>query len=96
MLWVNPTTTIEWLMLIFIGIFGWAGHELLTRAHSYAPASVLTPFGYSFIVYLTIWSMLIFDHVPDRWTIAGAVIVIISSLIIWARERHLQKIKNSR
>jgi drug/metabolite transporter (DMT)-like permease len=78
--------------MIGIGIFAWAGHELLTRAHGFAPASTLMPFGYSFIIYLTIWSMLIFGHVPDTWTILGAAIIIVSSMIIWARERH--KIKH--
>ncbi len=90
--WTNPTNMIELSMMIGIGVFAWAGHELLTRAHGFAPASTLMPFGYSFIIYLTIWSMLIFGHIPDIWTITGAVIIIISSMIIWARERH--KIKH--
>jgi len=37
---------------------------------------------------LTVWSYLIFDHLPDRWTIIGAVVIVISGLIIWFRELY--------
>jgi len=85
-LWENPETSLQWGQMIMLGIFGWMGHELLTRAHGFAPASVLTPFGYTFILYMTIWSYLVFDHVPDKWTILGAFIIIIAGLVIWFRE----------
>ena len=74
----------------YSGLFGfWLGrHQVLTIAHNYAPASTLSPFGYSFILFLTVWSYLIFDHLPDRWTIIGAVVIVISGLIIWFRELY--------
>lgn len=87
--WQMPDTAFQWLVMIMLGFFGWLGHELLTRAHGFAPASTLTPFGYSFIIYLTIWSFFVFDHLPDRWTIMGAAIIVASGLFIWFRERRL-------
>ena len=72
--------------LIMLGFFGWSGHQLLTRAHNLAPASMLAPFGYSFILFLTLWSYAVFDHLPDKWTVMGAVIIVVSGLIIWFRE----------
>ncbi|MDF2369546.1 MAG: DMT family transporter [Rhizobiaceae bacterium] len=85
--WTNPATLVDWILLFMLGFFGWLGHQLLTQAHGFAPASTLTPFSYAFIVYLTIWSYFLFDHIPDAWTIAGAAIVISAGLIIWFRER---------
>ncbi len=90
-LWQSPATPFEWLVMIMLGVFGWIGHQLLTTAHSYAGASVLTPFGYSFILYLSIWSYFVFDHLPDGWTIVGAAIIILAGLIIWLRERQIAK-----
>ena len=87
--WQHPDTMFQWAVLIMMGFFGWCGHELLTRAHGYAPASALTPFGYTFIIYLTIWSILVFNHLPDWWTIAGAIIIVISGLVIWFRETRV-------
>lgn len=91
--WQNPDTTLQWVQMISLGIFGWLGHELLTRAHGFAPASTLTPFGYTFIIYMTIWSVIVFDHLPDFWTILGAVVIIFAGLIIWFREVKLAKQK---
>ena len=85
--WQSPTTLTDWGIMIAMGAFGWAGHQLLTVAHGYAPASTLLPFGYSFILYLTLWSFFIFDYLPDGWTILGGSIIILSGIIIWQRER---------
>lgn len=91
--WQNPPGGLGWVLFILMGLLGWLGHQLLTQAHGYATASALTPFGYSFILYLTIWSYLVFDHLPDRWTVTGAIIVVTAGLIIWLRERRLARNK---
>ena len=89
--WVNPTTSMGWFVMFMIGGLGWFGHELLTRAYGFADASRLIPFGYSFMIYLTIWSYFLFDHIPEFWTIVGALIVAASGLTIWAREVTLAR-----
>ncbi len=89
--WQTPSSVIEWLLLSVIGLAGWIGHECITRAHGYAEASMLTPYSYTFIIWMTMSSFLIFDHPPNRWTIVGAIIVIVAGLVIWFRERpHLR------
>lgn len=89
--WSNPETTLDWVLLLTLGFWGWAGHQLLTIAHRFAPASVLSPFAYSFLLYLTVWSYFLFDHLPDRWTLTGASIIIAAGLVIWYRERQKSK-----
>ena len=89
--WQNPETLLDWGVLLSLGFFAWFGHQLLTHAHGFAPANLLMPFGYSFIIFLTLWSAILFNEYPDIWTIAGAVIIVVSGLIIWFRERQLQK-----
>jgi drug/metabolite transporter (DMT)-like permease len=89
--WQSPETGFQWAVMISLGLFGWLGHQFLTAAHSYAPASLLTPFGYSFILYLTVWSYFVFDHLPDRWTVSGALIIVVAGLIIWFRERQITR-----
>lgn len=84
--WQNPTNSFQWLVLCSLGFFGWAGHQLLTNALRHAPANLLMPFGYSFIIYLTIWSYVVFDTLPDFWTVIGALVIVVAGLIIWARE----------
>lgn len=84
--WQWPTTLVDWSLLIMLGVFGWGGHQILTEAHRFASAATLTPFGYSFIIYLTVWSYFLFDHLPDIWTVCGALFIISSGMIIWMRE----------
>ncbi len=86
--WQNPQNAFDWTVMIALGLFGWVGHQILTKAHNFATATTLTPFAYSFILYLTIWSYLVFDHLPDQWTILGAAIVIAAGLFIWVRENQ--------
>lgn len=86
--WVPPTNLLDWVLLVGVGVFGWAGHELMTRSHWYAPASTLMPFMYTFILYLTLASFVIFNEVPASSTFLGAGIVILSGLIIWVREQR--------
>lgn len=86
MTWQTPETGLDWALFLALGIWGWAGHELLTRAHGFAPASTLMPYTYSFMIYLTISSYLVFAELPDQWTLTGALIIVGSGLLIWKRE----------
>ncbi len=84
--WQSPDNPVDWVVLIAIGPIAWLGHEFMTRAYRYTEVSNLVPFGYTFIIYLAIWSWLLFDHVPDIWNVWGALMVTAAGLIIWARE----------
>jgi len=66
-------------------LFGF-GHYLLIRAFEVAAVSTLSPFLYTQIVWVTIISIIVFDQVPDEYSILGTAIVIGSGLYIWHRE----------
>lgn len=90
MTWRTPETGVEWGLMIALGFWGWLGHELLTRAHGFAPAGTLMPYTYSFMIYLTISSYVVFGNLPDQWTVFGAAIVVVSGLLIWWREKRME------
>ena len=85
--WATPSSLFEWTLMCVLGVWAWAGHGLLTRAHGLAPANTLMPYTYSFMIFLTIESYIVFAEFPDRWTLIGASIVVISGLIIWKRAK---------
>ena len=64
-----------WLQLLIMGIFATVGHYLLIMAFSKAPATVLTPYFYTQIGFAMLGGWLMFDHVPDHWTLVGIGIV---------------------
>jgi drug/metabolite transporter (DMT)-like permease len=89
--WIWPSSTVGWIVFGLIGVAAMVGHQLITLAHRMAPASVLAPFNYVLIIYLTASSWLVFNQPPDIWIFVGAPIVIGSGLYIWLRERQLGK-----
>ena len=84
--WQTPGTALEWAGMISIGLWAWTGHEMFSRAHLHAEAGVLSPFGYVFILYMSIGGYLLFGHLPDAATLVGAAIIVASGLLIWWRE----------
>jgi drug/metabolite transporter (DMT)-like permease len=87
--WVTPSSWLDVALMIALGAFGAGGHFLLILAHRRAPASVLSPFIYTQIVYASTLGYLVFGNVPSEWTIAGAAIVIASGLYLLSRERKV-------
>ena len=87
--WTTPPSWIDWVLMVAVGAFGAGGHFLLILAHRNAPASVLSPFIYTQIIWATTLGYLVFANVPNHWTIAGASIVIASGLYLIYRERKV-------
>ena len=54
------------------------GHYLLIRGLEMAPASRLSPFLYTQIIWATLFGVIFFGQFPDGITIAGAAVVIAS------------------
>lgn len=89
--WVWPSDVAGWVAFFGMGAAALASHQLVTIAHRYAPATVLAPFGYSQIFFMSAVSWLVFNQPPSWWVYVGAPIVIGSGLYIWLRERQLSK-----
>lgn len=89
--WTMPQNWKIAALLVGIGLLGSIGHFFMISAHKLAPASVLSPFIYTQLVWVMILGYLVFDHVPTRWTLMGATIVIGSGLYLLYRERYLGK-----
>ena len=87
--WTTPPSWLDVVLMFAMGLFGAGGHFLLILAHRRAPASVLSPFIYTQIVWATAFGYLVFGNVPSHWTVAGASIVIASGLYLLYRERKV-------
>ena len=89
--WHTPSSWAIALMLTATGVLGSLGHFLLISGHKLAPASVLSPFVYTQLIWVVILGYLVFDHVPTGWTMVGAAVVIGSGLYLLYRERKRGK-----
>ena len=84
--WVTPDAT-GWAMLVGLGLIGCLGHFTLIRAYSLANAAVAAPFGYTSLIWATLFGLALFGELPDLWTVAGAAVIVGSGLYILYRER---------
>ena len=84
--WVAPSWH-DILFGIFIGLASTAGQWIVVLAFRYADASVLAPFSYTQLLWVSILGFVIFGEVPDIWTVTGAVFIVGSGLYTAHRER---------
>jgi drug/metabolite transporter (DMT)-like permease len=88
--WTTPTDALIIALMVVTGALGSFGHYLLIAAHRLAPAAVLSPFIYAEIPLMIVLGFLVFDDLPNRWTLTGAAIVVASGLYILHRERTVK------
>jgi drug/metabolite transporter (DMT)-like permease len=88
--WTTPTDALIIALMVVTGALGSFGHYLLIAAHRLAPAAVLSPFIYAEIPLMIVLGFLVFDDLPNRWTLTGAAIVVASGLYILHRERMVK------
>lgn len=85
--WSGPVSWLDLGLMAAMGALGSASHYLLIAAHRRAPASVLSPFIYTQLVWASTLGFLVFGDVPTQWTLIGGAIVVASGLYLIHRER---------
>ena len=86
---------VHWPMFLLIGVLGSIGHFCLIRALRAAPASVVSPFAYTTLIWATGFSYFLFGELPDSWVYGGGALIIGSGLYILHRERQASLIRSS-
>jgi drug/metabolite transporter (DMT)-like permease len=84
--WIVPSWT-QIALGVGIGVAATVGHWIVVLAFRYADASVLAPFSYVQLVWVTLIGFFLFGEVPDAVTFAGAAIIIASGVYTAHRER---------
>ena len=93
--WIMPNLN-HFILLSLIGIFGGASNLWLSQSYKYSEVSLVTPLKYLALVFAIIFGYFIWDEVPTIKTLAGAFLVIVSTLIIFRREIYKKNIITSK
>ena len=91
-LWKEPSFEII-LLFIGIGIAAFLTQLLMTYALQKAPASIVSPFNYTGIVWAIIFDYIIWNAHPMFATIFGGIIITISGIYIFKREAKIKSTK---
>ena len=83
--WTTPTIG-QSAMFLAIGAMGAGAHFSMLQAFARAEASLLAPFNYSKIIWVTILGYLVFDDLPGLDTLIGTSIIAAAGLYVLYRE----------
>ena len=88
--WVMPNF-LDLFLLSMVGILGGLANLWLSQSYKYSEVSLVTPLKYLALVFAIIFGYFIWSEVPTLKTLIGALLVILSSFIIFRREMTLKK-----
>jgi len=88
--WIMPNMK-DLVLLSFIGVFGGVANLWLSQSYKFSEVSLVTPLKYLALVFAIIFGFFIWGEIPTFKTLIGALLVIISSVIIFRREIVLKK-----
>jgi drug/metabolite transporter (DMT)-like permease len=86
-IWRQPQSSSDWLIIAAMGVFAATSHGLLIVAHRYAPASVLTPFTYTQLIWMIVSGVVVFGQWPAPATLVGAGLVVACGAYLAVKER---------
>ncbi len=73
--------TLQWSILITVGLLGALSHGMLVLAYARAPASLLAPLSYSQLIWATLAGILVFADWPDAITLLGGAIIALGGVL---------------
>jgi drug/metabolite transporter (DMT)-like permease len=88
--WRTPDAA-GWTLMALSGSFGALGHLAMIAALARAPASFVTPFTYTQLLWATVVGVVLFGELPDLYTFVGAALIAGSGLYVMHRERVRQR-----
>ena len=88
--WILPSL-LDLFLLSMVGILGGLANLWLSQSYKYSEVSLVSPLKYLGLVFAIIFGYFIWNEVPTLKTLMGALLVILSSFIIFRREIILKK-----
>ena len=77
---------IDWLWIFIISILGLSAHFCIIKALQLAEASMLQPFSYLHLVFVSIIGILVFNEILETSVLVGSIIVVSAGLYTFWRE----------
>lgn len=88
--WVTPSAP-DFALLGALGIVAMFAHICVNRAVKLADAAMVAPFQYTLLPWAIVFGWLFFHELPRPMMLVGALIIVLSGLIIYVRERRAKR-----
>jgi drug/metabolite transporter (DMT)-like permease len=70
-------------------------HTLMIESFRRGEAALVAPFKYSALLWATLIGFIVFGELPDRWTVVGAVLIVLAGLYVLHRETQLRRAREA-
>ena len=87
--WVNPSLN-QLLLAVNMGFIAALAHGLIIISYNYSDASKLAPLGYFEIIPNIIIGYIWFSDLPDKYTLLGLFVIILSGIYVFRREQIMK------
>ena len=88
--WLLPSIK-DLFLLSLLGILGGLANLWLTQSYKFSDVSLVTPLKYLALLFAIFFGYIFWSEIPSSKTLFGAILVIISSIIIFRREIYHKK-----
>jgi drug/metabolite transporter (DMT)-like permease len=88
--WRTPAP-MDLLLLCLMGVIATASQACYFKGIQLGDAAAMAPIDYTRLIFTTAAGYLLFREIPNAWTIAGAAVVVASTLFITLREQQLAR-----
>ena len=87
--WINPSLN-QLLLAVNMGFIAALAHGLIIISYNFSDASKLAPLGYFEIIPNIIIGYIWFSDFPDKYTLLGLLVIILSGIYVFRRERIIK------
>ena len=87
--WINPSLN-QLLLAVNMGFIAALAHGLIIISYNYSDASKLAPLGYFEIIPNIIIGYIWFSDFPDKYTVLGLLVIILSGIYVFRREQIIK------
>lgn len=87
----QPITFEQFMWMFLLGFVANQAQFSMTYAYSKTDISIVQPFDFSRLVFISVFAYIFFGEILSIWTLLGAVIIFSSALYVFSRERKYQR-----
>jgi drug/metabolite transporter (DMT)-like permease len=80
----------DWILILMIFFLGTSAHYFVIKAYQYSEASLLQPFNYLQLVFVSLIGMIVFNEVLEIPVLIGSLMIVLAGLFTFWRD-SLQK-----
>ncbi len=88
--WIDPSQ-IHIIVFLATGMLGALAHLCMINAFDYSEASLLAPYNYTKLIWVTIFGYLFFEDIPSLEMWIGSGVIVLAGLYVLYRERKFAK-----